>query len=150
MHICDICCVGIICFGNILDCSVILASCIFLESPFYCRYNAGFSFGTNKILTFLRLFLANLVGYFCRIMSAGSLQRRVRQRTERDLAALKAKIMDRTIITERNVVRADIMVAPLDSIHDIIQTYYWGYFHNCACVVLTRLVRLFYANLEVV
>jgi len=48
------------------------------------------------------------------------------------------------------VVRADIMVASLDSIHDIIQTYHWGYLHNCACVVLTRLVRLFYANLEVV
>jgi hypothetical protein len=58
--------------------------------------------------------------------------------------------MDRTIIAERNVVRVDIMVAPLDSIHDIIQTYHWGYLHNCACVVFIRLVRLFYANLEVV
>jgi len=48
------------------------------------------------------------------------------------------------------VVRSDIMVAPLDSIHDIIQTYHWGYLHNCACVVFTRLVRLFYANLEVI
>jgi hypothetical protein len=48
------------------------------------------------------------------------------------------------------VVRADIMVAPLDNIHDIIQAYHWGYLHNCACVVLSRLVRLFYANLEVV
>jgi len=46
------------------------------KSQFYCRYNAGFSFGTNKILTFLRLSLANLIGYFCRIMSAGSPQRR--------------------------------------------------------------------------
>jgi hypothetical protein len=45
---------------------------------------------------------------------------------------------------------SDIMVAPLDSIHDIIQTYHWGYLHICACVVYTRLVRLFYANLEVV
>jgi hypothetical protein len=42
------------------------------------------------------------------------------------------------------------MVAPLDSIHDTIQTYHWGYLHTCACVVYTRLVRLFYANLEVV
>jgi hypothetical protein len=48
------------------------------------------------------------------------------------------------------VVRSDIMVAPLDRIHDTIQTYHWGYLHNCACVVYTRLVRLFYANLEVV
>jgi len=42
------------------------------------------------------------------------------------------------------------MVAPLDSIHHTIQTYHWGYLHNCACVVYTKLVRLFYANLEVV
>jgi len=41
------------------------------------------------------------------------------------------------------------MVAPLDSIYDTIQTYHWGYLYSCACVVFTRLVRLFYANLEV-
>jgi hypothetical protein len=51
--------------------------------------------------------------------------------------------MDRSIIVEWNVVCADIMMAPLDSIHE-------SYLHNCACVVLTRLFRLFYANLEVV
>jgi hypothetical protein len=66
------------------------------------------------------------------------------------LATLRAKIMNRFVIAERNVVHTDIMVAPLDSIHDIIQIYHWGYLHNCACVVLTRLVCLFYANLEVV
>jgi hypothetical protein len=42
------------------------------------------------------------------------------------------------------------MVDPLDSIHEIIQTYHWGYLHNCPCIVLTRLVWEFYANLEVV
>jgi hypothetical protein len=66
------------------------------------------------------------------------------------MAALRAKIMDRPVIAERNVVCGDIMVAPLNSIHDIIQTYHWGYLHNCACVVLTKLVRLFYADLEVI
>jgi hypothetical protein len=58
--------------------------------------------------------------------------------------------LDRPVIAERNVVRSDIMVAHLDSIHDIIQTYHWDYLHNCACVVLTKLVRLFYANLKVI
>jgi hypothetical protein len=58
--------------------------------------------------------------------------------------------MDRPVIAEGNVVCSDIMVAPLDSIHDTIQTYDWGYLHSCACVVFTRLVRLLYANLEVV
>jgi len=51
--------------------------------------------------------------------------------------------MNRSGIAERNVVRADTMVAPLNNIHDIIQTYHWGFLHNCACVVRTRLVRLF-------
>jgi hypothetical protein len=66
------------------------------------------------------------------------------------MAALRAKIMNRIVIAERNVVCPDIMVAPLDNIHEIIRTYHWGYLHNCACVVFTRMVRLFYANLEIV
>jgi hypothetical protein len=53
-------------------------------------------------------------------MSAGSAQCRVRQRTDGELAALRAKIMNISVIAERNVVWADIMVASLDSIHDII------------------------------
>jgi hypothetical protein len=48
------------------------------------------------------------------------------------------------------VVRADVMVAPLDIIADIIQTYHWAYLYNCAYIVLPRLVREFYGNLEVV
>jgi hypothetical protein len=83
-------------------------------------------------------------------MSAVSSQHRVRQRTEEERSALQAKIMDRTVIVERNVVRSDIMVPPLDSIYETIQTYQWGYLYTYACIVLTRLVRLFYANLEVV
>jgi hypothetical protein len=57
--------------------------------------------------------------------------------------------MDHNVLAERNVVRADIMVPPLDSIYETIQTYRWGYLYTCACIVLTRLVRIFYANLEV-
>jgi len=67
-----------------------------------------------------------------------------------DRAAIQAKIMDRSVIAERNILRADIMVPPLDNILNIIQTYNWGYLHSCACVVYTKLVKLFYANLEVV
>jgi hypothetical protein len=83
-------------------------------------------------------------------MFAGSSHHRVRQRTDGDRATFRAKIMDKPVIAERNVVCSNIMVAPLDSIHDIIQTYHWGYLHNCVCVVFTRLVRLFYANLKVI
>jgi hypothetical protein len=83
-------------------------------------------------------------------MSAVSSQCRVRQRTEEERSALQPKIMDHTVIAEHNVVRSDIMVPPLDSIYETIQTYHWGYLYTCACIVLTRLVKLFYANLEVV
>jgi hypothetical protein len=58
--------------------------------------------------------------------------------------------MDRTVIAERNVIRANIMVPPLDNIFGIIQTYNWGYLHSYACMVYTRLVKLFYTNLEAV
>jgi len=58
-------------------------------------------------------------------MSAVSSQRKVRQRTEEERSALQAKIMDRTVIAERNVVRSNITVPPLDSIYETIQTYQW-------------------------
>jgi hypothetical protein len=82
-------------------------------------------------------------------MSVINSQRRVRQRTEVEQNEIQAKIMDWTVIAERNVVHVDIMVPPLNSIHETIQHYQWTYLYTCACVVLTRLVRLFYANLEV-
>jgi hypothetical protein len=145
MHIC---CVMVLCGSIVKDYSVIF-SVLLLKSPFYYHYYAKFCCDLTRIfLDFL--VLANLVGLFFRNMATGSPQRRVPQRTEEYRAAIRAKIMDHTDIAEQNVVRSDIMVAPLDSIHDIIQTYHWGYLHNCACVVYTRLVRLFYANLEVV
>jgi hypothetical protein len=37
-----------------------------------------------------------------------------------DRDAIQAKIMDRIVIVERNVLRADIMVPPLDNILAII------------------------------
>jgi hypothetical protein len=83
-------------------------------------------------------------------MSAGSSQYRVRQRKEEVLVANRTRIENRQAIPERNVVRADVMVAPLDIIADIIQTYHWGYLYNCACIVLPKQVKEFYGNLEVV
>jgi membrane protein implicated in regulation of membrane protease activity len=98
-------------------------SIFFLKSPVYCCYN----FLRDLPRIFLDYFLQILLVSFFSIMSTVSSQRRVRQRTEEDRSSLQAKIMDRTVIAERNVVRSDIMVPPLDSIYDTIQTYYWGY-----------------------
>jgi hypothetical protein len=73
-------------------------------------------------------------------MSAISSQSRVCLRTEAEQNEIQAKIMDRTVIVERNVVRVDIMVPPLNSIHETIQHYQWTYLYTCTCVALTRLV----------
>jgi hypothetical protein len=82
-------------------------------------------------------------------MFACSSQRRVRRRTEEAIATSKAKIANTPNILERNVVQADVLVAPLDVIDDIIQTYHWGYLYNCPCIVLPRLVREFYVKNEI-
>jgi hypothetical protein len=56
-----ICCVGIFFVSiSILGCIVFLLDEIFGQ----VQFTAGFSFGTNKNLIFLRIFLAKLVGYF--------------------------------------------------------------------------------------
>jgi len=66
--------------------------------------------------------------------------------TKESIAATRARIENRQAIPERNVVLADVMVAPLDIIADIIQTYHWGYLYNYACIVLPKLVREFYGT----
>jgi hypothetical protein len=60
--------------------------------------------------------------------------------TEVGLATTWARIDNRQAIPERNVVCANVRVAPLDIIADIIQTYHW----------LPMQVREFCGNLEVV
>jgi hypothetical protein len=51
MYICDICCVGIICFGIILDCIVILADCFFFGKSILLLLYCWIFFRTNNILT---------------------------------------------------------------------------------------------------
>jgi hypothetical protein len=83
-------------------------------------------------------------------MSDNSSQHRVRQKTEEARAASSAKVENMQVIPKRNVLRADVMVAPLDFIVDIMRENHWGYLFNCACTVYPRLVREFYGYLEVV
>jgi hypothetical protein len=83
-------------------------------------------------------------------MSVGSSQCKVWQRIEETQAASLAKMENRKAIPERNVLRADVMVTPLDYIADIIWDNHWGYLYNCACTVYPRLVREFYGYLKVI
>jgi hypothetical protein len=85
-------------------------------------------------------------------MSVSSSQRRVRQRTGEEQAVTMAEVANRQALTERNVLRADIMRPPLDLIFfsKIIKVNYWGYLYICVCPLYPRLVREFYGCLEVV
>jgi hypothetical protein len=123
---------------------VIFSVFIFTKVLFTAVILPNFCYPIKNIFCGLFFFGKNSCWFFCRIMSAIS-----SQRTEEEQSAFQAKIMDRNVLAQQNVVRADIMVPPLDSIYETIQTYNWGYLYTCACIVLTRLVRLFYANLEV-
>jgi hypothetical protein len=55
-----------------------------------------------------------------RIMSASSSRCIVQQRTEEGNATSRAKIANRPVIPEWNVVKANVMVTPLDFIREII------------------------------
>jgi hypothetical protein len=83
-------------------------------------------------------------------MSANSSQCRVWQRIEEAWAIFLAKVENRQAVPERNVLWADMMVAPLYFIVDIIVDNHWGYLYNCSWTVYPRLVREFYGYLEVV
>jgi hypothetical protein len=61
-----------------------------------------------------------------------------------------AKVENRQVVPERNVLSADVIVVPLDFIAAIIRDNPWGYLYNYACTVYPRLVREFYGYLEVV
>jgi hypothetical protein len=83
-------------------------------------------------------------------MSSGSSQRRVIQRTDEGIAATRARMENTQVIPERNILRADIMVAPLDFIAQMIQDNQWSYLYSCACPVYPKLVRDFYGHFEVI
>jgi hypothetical protein len=83
-------------------------------------------------------------------MFASSSQRRVQQRIEEGLAATMAKVANMQALLERNILRVDVMRAPLDFIAETIQANHWEYLYNYACPVYPRLVHYFYGLLEVV
>jgi hypothetical protein len=54
-------------------------------------------------------------------MSSGNSQRRVRQRTDEGIAATRARMESRQVISGRNIVRANVMIASLGFIDQMIQ-----------------------------
>jgi len=54
--------------------------------------------------------------FFSKKVSLGNSQRKVRQRTNEGIAATRARMANKQLIPERNILIPDIMVAPLDFI----------------------------------
>jgi hypothetical protein len=104
--------------------------------------------GFSIFVVFLGIFF--LLFFFFRKKSSGSFQHKVRQRTDEGIATTRARMENKQVIPERNILRANIMVAPLDFIAQMIQDNHWGYLYKCACPVYPRLVRDSYGHLEVV
>lgn len=73
-------------------------------------------------------------------MCSDSSQCRVRQWMEEARAASLAKVENGQAIPKKNILKADVMVAPLDYFAEIIRDNHWGYLYNCACTVYPRLV----------
>jgi hypothetical protein len=71
-----------------------------LGSPFYCCYNVEFFFGLTKSNIIGIIFGKYFLVILCRIMSASSSQRRIRQRTDEGVAASRTKIANRLVIPE--------------------------------------------------
>jgi hypothetical protein len=83
-------------------------------------------------------------------MSSGNFQHRVRQRIDKGIVATRARMESWQVILEWNIVRAYVVVAPLDFIAEMIQDNHLGYLYNCACPVYPKLVRDFYGYMEVI
>jgi len=54
------------------------------------------------------------------------------------------------MIFERNVLKADVMVPPLDLIDLLIRENHWDYLYHYSGIVYPRLVKDFYGFLEVI
>jgi hypothetical protein len=72
-------------------------------------------------------------------MSTDSSRLSVRQRTDEGLAANRARMEARQVIPEWNAVRANVLVAPLDFIDQIIRDNHWSYLYHYACLVYPQL-----------
>lgn len=81
-------------------------------------------------------------------MFASGSQSQPRQRTPEEIAAAMARFENRTVIKEQAVNRYDVMVASFSFIHDIFRANGWQFMFS-SNKVFPRLVREFYANMEI-
>jgi hypothetical protein len=80
-------------------------------------------------------------------MSSDNSPPRVRQRVEESIADRSFRMEKQQVLSERNLLRADLRDPVLLPIGLMIQENQWEYLYNCACLAFPRLVQEFYGHM---
>jgi len=84
------------------------------------------------------------------IMSSDNSPPRVRQRIEELVTDRLHRMQSRQVLSERNLLRADLRNPVLLPIAQMLLENNWEYLYNCACQAFPRLVREFYGHMVVI
>jgi len=82
-------------------------------------------------------------------MSLDNSPPRVRQRIEDSIADRVHRMLSRQVLSERNLLRADLRDPVLLPIAQMLFENNWEYLYNCACKAFPRLVREFFGHMIV-
>jgi len=82
-------------------------------------------------------------------MSSDNSPPRVRQRIEESVADRVHCMQSQQVLSERNLLRADLRDSVLLPIAQMLLENNWEYLYNCACQAFPRLVREFYGHMIV-
>jgi len=85
-----------------------------------------------------------------RNMSSDDSPPRVRQRTEESVADRLHRMHSRQVLSERNLLLADLRDPVLLPIAQMLLENNWEYLYNCACPTFPRLVRELYGHMIII
>jgi hypothetical protein len=83
-------------------------------------------------------------------MSSDDSPPQVRQRTEESVTDRLHRRQSRQVLSERNLLRADLRDPVLLPIVRMLLENNWEYLYNCACPAFPRLVLEFYGNMIII
>jgi hypothetical protein len=83
-------------------------------------------------------------------MSSDDSPPQVRKRSEESVAYRLHHMQSRQVLSERNLLRADLRDPVLLPITQMFLENQWEYLYNCACSAFPRLVRKFYGNMFII
>jgi hypothetical protein len=83
-------------------------------------------------------------------MSSDDSPPRVRKRPEKSVADRLYRMQSRQVLSEQNLLRANLSDPVLLSIAHMLLENQWEYLYNCACPAFPRLVQEFYGHMIVI